>query len=59
MLTSEIKSLNYFQKYMQYGIDTVRVQDKHTVFNYVSGSDYGRDVSWQFIQDNWNWFYDM
>ena len=44
---------------MQYGIDTVRVQDKHTVFNYVSGSDHGRDVSWQFIQDNWNWFYDM
>ena len=59
LLTSEIKWFNHFQKYMQYGIDTVRVQDKHTVFNYVSGSDYGRDVSWQFIQDNWNWFYDM
>jgi len=53
------KDTAILKKYMQYGIDTVRVQDKHTVFNYVSGSDYGRDISWQFIQDNWNWFYDM
>ena len=46
------------KKYMEYGKDKVRVQDKHSLFNYVSGSDYG-DVSWQFIQDNWDWFYDM
>ena len=54
-----VANFYFFQKYMQYGIDTVRVQDKHTVFNYVSGSDYGREVSWNFIQDNWDWFYDM
>jgi aminopeptidase N len=53
------KDTEILKKYMQYGIDTVRVQDKHTVFNYVSGSDYGREVSWNFIQDNWSWFYDM
>ena len=41
--------------------DDIRVQDKHSVFNYVSGSDFGRDVAWDFIRSDttWEWLYDM
>jgi len=53
------KDEKVLKKYLQYGIDVVRVQDKHSVINAVSNSDYGRDVSWQFIKENWDWFYKM
>ena len=53
------KDEKVLEKYLQYGIDVVRVQDKHSVINAVSTSDYGRDVSWVFIKNNWDWFYTM
>ena len=37
----------------------IRLQDKHTAINQVSSSVYGRDLAWEFVVDNWDWFYDM
>ena len=39
--------------------DYIRVQDKHTVMSQVSATQYGRDVAWNSIQDNSQWFYIM
>ena len=35
--------------------DDIRTQDKHTAINQVSGTETGRDLVWQFIEDEWIW----
>jgi len=56
------KDKDTIRKYLEEALkDDIRVQDKHYVFTYVSGSDYGRDIAWDFIreQSTWDWLYDM
>ena len=54
------KDKEILKNYLHYGIsDDVRVQDKHYLFNQVASTEYGRDVVWQFVKENWNWFYTM
>ena len=54
------KSADTLKEYLNLAIGGgIRIQDIHTAINQVSSSEYGRDVAWLFIQDNWAWFYDM
>jgi len=54
------KDSSVLYQYLTYATEEViRVQHKHTVINEVSSTTYGRDVSWTFIEENWDWFYDM
>ena len=35
--------------------DDIRTQDKHTAINQVSGTEVGRDLVWEFIENEWTW----
>ena len=58
ILNKSHELIDYLEKTIQPD-NIIRVQDKHYVFNYISKSKYGRDLSWDFIRNNWEWFYDM
>lgn len=54
------KDLIILNEYLEIALgDDIRVQDKDRVINAVSRTLYGRDVSWNFIIEHWDWFYDM
>ncbi|KAJ8315387.1 hypothetical protein KUTeg_007537 [Tegillarca granosa] len=44
-----------FQIYLSYSIDTniIRMQDTYFVITAVSANIYGRNIAWDFVQDNW------